>query len=232
MKLIEVKNVRLAYDGVTILDNINFSVNRGDYFCIVGENGSGKSTLMRAILSLKPVSGGEIIMNGIKSSEIGYLPQRMNSRRDFPASIYEVVISGCGGSTLFYRSKHKKKAAAAIERVGLTGMEKRCFSELSGGQAQRVLLARALCAAKSLILLDEPVAGLDPEATADMYNCIESLNRDGMTVIMISHDIASVLKYATNILHVGNNTSFACGKEEYLKFIEGNENEGAKDEYN
>lgn len=184
MKLIEVKNVRLAYDGVTILDNINFSVNRGDYFCIVGENGSGKSTLMRAILSLKPVSGGEIIMNGIKSSEIGYLPQRMNSRRDFPASIYEVVISGCGGSTLFYRSEHKKKAAAAIERVGLTGMEKRCFSELSGGQAQRVLLARALCAAKSLILLDEPVAGLDPEATADMYNCIESLNRDGMTVII------------------------------------------------
>ncbi len=228
MKLIEVKNVRLAYDGVTILDNINFSVNRGDYFCIVGENGSGKSTLMRAILSLKPVSGGEIIMNGIKSSEIGYLPQRMNSRRDFPASIYEVVISGCGGSTLFYRSEHKKKAAAAIERVGLTGMEKRCFSELSGGQAQRVLLARALCAAKSLILLDEPVAGLDPEATADMYNCIESLNRDGMTVIMISHDIASVLKYATNILHVGNNTSFACGKEEYLKFIEGNEKEGDK----
>ena len=232
MKLIEVKNVRLAYDGVTILDNINFSVNRGDYFCIVGENGSGKSTLMRAIRSLKTVSGGEIIMNGIKSSEIGYLPQRMNSRRDFPASIYEVVISGCGGSTLFYRSEHKKKAAAAIERVGLTGMEKRCFSELSGGQAQRVLLARALCAAKSLILLDEPVAGLDPEATADMYNCIESLNRDGMTVIMISHDIASVLKYATNILHVGNNTSFACGKEEYLKFIEGNEKEGAKDEYN
>lgn len=232
MKLIEVKNVRLAYDGVTILDNINFSVNRGDYFCIVGENGSGKSTLMRAILSLKPVSGGEIIMNGIKSSEIGYLPQRMNLRRDFPASIYEVVISGCGGSTLFYRSEHKKKAAAAIERVGLTSMEKRCFSELSGGQAQRVLLARALCAAKSLILLDEPVAGLDPEATADMYNCIESLNRDGMTVIMISHDIASVLKYATNILHVGNNTSFACGKEEYLKFIEGNEKEGAKDEYN
>ena len=232
MKLIEVKNVRLAYDGVTILDNINFSVNRGDYFCIVGENGSGKSTLMRAILSLKPVSGGEIIMNGIKSSEIGYLPQRMNSRRDFPASIYEVVISGCSGITLFYRSEHKKKAAAAIERVGLTGMEKRCFSELSGGQAQRVLLARALCAAKSLILLDEPVAGLDPEATADMYNCIESLNRDGMTVIMISHDIASVLKYATNILHVGNNTSFACGKEEYLKFIEGNEKEGAKDEYN
>ena len=109
MKLIEVKNVRLAYDGVTILDNINFSVNRGDYFCIVGENGSGKSTLMRAILSLKPVSGGEIIMNGIKSSEIGYLPQRMNSRRDFPASIYEVVISGCGGSTLFYRSEHKKR---------------------------------------------------------------------------------------------------------------------------
>lgn len=228
MKLIEVKNVRLAYDGVTILDNINFSVNRGDYFCIVGENGSGKSTLMRAILSLKPVSGGEIIMNGIKSSEIGYLPQRMNSLRDFPASIYEVVISGCGGSTLFYRSEHKKKAAAAIERVGLTGMEKRCFSELSGGQAQRVLLARALCAAKSLILLDEPVAGLDPEATADMYNCIESLNRDGMTVIMISHDIASVLKYATNILHVGNNTSFACGKEEYLKFIEGKEKEGER----
>ena len=232
MKLIEVKNVRLAYDGVTIRDNINVSVPRGESFCIVGDNGSGKSTLMRAILSLKPVSGGEIIMNGIKSSEIGYLPQRMNSRRDFPASIYEVVISGCGGSTLFYRSEHKKKAAAAIERVGLTGMEKRCFSELSGGQAQRVLLARALCAAKSLILLDEPVAGLDPEATADMYNCIESLNRDGMTVIMISHDIASVLKYATNILHVGNNTSFACGKEEYLKFIEGNEKEGAKDEYN
>ena len=228
MKLIEVKNVRLAYDGVTILDNINFYVNQGDYFCIVGENGSGKSTLMRAILSLKPISGGEIVMNGINSREIGYLPQRIKTRRDFPASIYEVVISGCGGSTLFYKEEHKKKAAEAIARVGLTGMEKRCFSELSGGQAQRVLLARALCAAKSMILLDEPVAGLDPEATSDMYDCVESLNRDGMTVIMISHDITSVLKYATRILHVGNNTSFLCDRDAYIKHIEAIEKEGGK----
>lgn len=220
MNFIEVKNLRLAYDGVTVLDNVNFEVASGDYFCIVGENGSGKSTLMRALLGLKSISGGEIKMNGIKSTDIGYLPQRINARRDFPASVFEVVISGCGGKSLFHTAQDKKTAAESIARVNLSGMEKRCFSELSGGQAQRVLLARALCAAKSMILLDEPVAGLDPDATAEMYSCIEKLNSEGITVIMISHDIASVLKYATKILHIGNNTSFFCDKDEYIRYIE------------
>ncbi len=220
MKLIEVKNLRLAYDGVTVLDNVNFDVESGDYLCIVGENGSGKSTLMRALLGLKSVSDGEIVMSRIKSADIGYLPQRINTRRDFPASVYEVVISGCRGKSLFHNASDKKTAMENIARTGLSGMEKRCFSELSGGQAQRVLLARALCAAKSMILLDEPVAGLDPDATAEMYSCIEKLNKEGITVMMISHDIASVMKYATKILHIGNNTSFFCGKEKYIEYIE------------
>ena len=181
--MLEIKNVFKDFDSLHVLKGISTEINQGEAISIIGPSGSGKSTLMRAILSLKPISGGEIIMNGIKSREIGYLPQRINSRRDFPASIYEVVISGCGGSTLFYRSEHKKKAAEAIERVGLTGMEKRCFSELSGGQAQRVLLARALCAAKSLILLDTqsatiPAVYVHPHGTRKVQNSLMASRKD------------------------------------------------------
>lgn len=215
------RNLCLGYDSKVILKDLNFSVNEGDYLCIVGENGSGKSTLMKTILGLQaPISGEISAGDGLKSNEIGYLPQQTVVQKDFPASVREIVLSGCqsrSGLRPFYSKADKALAKENMEKMGITQFSKRCYRELSGGQQQRVLLARALCATQKVILLDEPVSGLDPKVTAEMYSLIDNLNKkDGITVIMISHDIASVLDYASHILHIGKNVFFGT-KEEYLK---------------
>ena len=196
-------------------------MNTGDYLCIVGENGSGKTTLMKTLLGLNPLISGKIEFgDGIKKNEIGYLPQQTPVQRDFPASVIEIVLSGfCGSMGLkpFYSAEQKAQARKNIEKMGLSGFENRCYRELSGGQQQRVLLARSLCATRKIILLDEPVSGLDSKATEDMYSIIEKLNReDGITVIMISHDISAALKYASHILHIGGFFFFGT-KEDYIK---------------
>lgn len=223
MALIEVKNAALGYDGKIVLDNLNFEVNSGDYLCIIGENGSGKSTLMRTILGLKSPLGGEIIFDdGLKKNEIGYLPQQTVVQRDFPASVWEIVLSGClnkCGLKPFYTKENKALAKKNMERMNITSLAKRCYRELSGGQQQRVLLARALCATEKILLLDEPVSGLDPKVTAEMYDLIQELNEQGLTIIMISHDMQAALKYASHILHVGANTFFGT-KQDYLKEAE------------
>lgn len=215
------RNLCLGYDSNVILKNLNFSVNEGDYLCIVGENGSGKSTLMKTILGLhSPISGEISAGDELKSNEIGYLPQQTVVQKDFPASVWEIVLSGCqskSGLRPFYSKADKTLAKENMEKMGITQFSKRCYREISGGQQQRVLLARALCATQKVILLDEPVSGLDPKVTAEMYSLIDNLNKkDGITVIMISHDIASVLDYASHILHIGKNVFFGT-KEEYLK---------------
>ena len=219
MALLTCKDLSLGYDGHEIVRGLNFEVNSGDYLCIVGENGSGKSTLMKTILGLQaPVSGKVLTGDGLKQNEIGYLPQQTVIQRDFPASVREIVLSGCQnrmGLRPFYGSEEKRRAKENIEKLGLSKLTKRCYRELSGGQQQRVLLARALCATQKLLLLDEPVSGLDPKVTAEMYELIESLNRGGVTVIMISHDIAAALRYATHILHVGKEVFFGT-RDEYL----------------
>lgn len=207
------KNLSLGYDGHEIITDLNFSVNTGDYLCIVGENGSGKSTLMKAILGLKsPMKGSVITGDGLAANEIGYLPQQTVVQRDFPASVREIVISGCQGRCgfrPFYNKEEKLRAAENIKKMGIKDLAGSCYRELSGGQQQRVLLARALCATQKMLLLDEPVAGLDPRVTADMYSLIENLNKqDGITIIMISHDINAALKYATHILHIGSEVFF------------------------
>ncbi len=216
------KNVSLGYEGKTVVENLSFSVNRGDYLCIVGENGSGKSTLMKTILGLKaPLSGVIETGDWLKPAEIGYLPQQTAVQRDFPASVGEIVISGClnhCGLRPFYTSDEKALAEENMRKMGITHLKKRCYRELSGGQQQRVLLARALCAASKMLLLDEPVAGLDPKVTAEMYELIESLNReDSITVIMISHDIGAAMRYASHILHINHGKSFFGDKQEYLE---------------
>ena len=218
--LLKCENVSLGYEGDVVTKGLNFTVSSGDYLCIVGENGSGKSTLMRTLLGLQPpVSGKITIGDGLKQNEIGYLPQQTVVQRDFPASVWEIVLSGFGskrGLKPFYCSADKKAAKENIERMGITNLTSRCYRELSGGQQQRVLLARALCATSKLILMDEPTAGLDPKATADMYGTIEALNKnDGITVIMISHDIEAAVQYADHILHIGKEIFFGT-KEEYL----------------
>ena len=190
----------IGYDGKTVVSGLNFEINDGDYLCIVGENGSGKTTLMKTLLGLIPLLGGSI--QGLNKNDIGYLPQISDIQKDFPATVEEVVLSGT--KKLFYRKKEKDLMMFNLERLNITNLSKCKFSELSGGQRQRVLLARALCASKKILLLDEPVSGLDPKATAMMYEIINKLNKeDGMTIIMISHDLNGSLKYASNVLNVG-----------------------------
>lgn len=220
MPQLECRNLCLGYDGRIILRNLNFSLNSGDYLCIVGENGSGKSTLMKTLLGLQnPISGEIITGEGLKQNEIGYLPQQTLVQKDFPATVWEIVLSGCQagcGLRPFYSKEEKKRAAENIEKMGISGLLRRCYRELSGGQQQRVLLARALCATKKMLLLDEPVSGLDPKVTSEMYQLIEKLNKDGITVIMISHDLSAALSYADKILHIGQNVFFGT-KQEYLQ---------------
>ena len=213
MAQISCRNLSFAYEGGTVLDGIDFSIEAGSYLCIVGENGSGKSTLMKGILGLKAPSGGTIEFgDGLKHTEIGYLPQQTELQRDFPASVYEVVLSGrlnSMGKRLFYNAEDRKTALYNMERLGIEDIKDACYMELSGGQQQRVLLARALCATKKLLLLDEPVTGLDPVATNEMYNLIKLINLcDNTSVIMISHDIHEAVRYATHILHLGNRQLF------------------------
>ena len=215
------KDLACGYEQKAVVSDVNFSVNAGDYLCILGENGSGKTTLVKTLLGLiKPIGGSIETGDGIKRNEIGYLPQQTDVQRDFPASVWEVVISGClagSGFRPFYNREEKALAKQNMEKMGIVGFEKRCYRELSGGQQQRVLLARALCATRKLLLLDEPVSGLDPKVTLEMYELIAKLNReDGVTIIMISHDIHAALKYATHILHVADSVFFGT-KEEYLQ---------------
>ena len=230
MQLLACQDLTLGYDSKIVLGGLNFSVEAGDYLCVVGENGSGKSTLMKTLLGLQPALGGRIRIQGLKKNEIGYLPQQTVVQKDFPASVQEIVLSGCQGSCglrPFYNRKEKALAEQNMRRLGITELKTRCYRELSGGQQQRVLLARALCATRKLLLLDEPAAGLDPIVTAEMYRLIEDLNReDGITVIMISHDIAEVLRFATHILHIGRQVFFGT-REEYLQSESGRMFSGA-----
>ena len=213
------RDLCLGYDGREIVHGLNFEIDAGDYLCIVGENGSGKSTLMRTLLGLQqPMSGKVLTGEGLLQKEIGYLPQQTAVQKDFPATVREIVVSGFQGRCglrPFYTKEEKRIAEENIERMGISHLAKRCYRELSGGQQQRVLLARALCATGKMLLLDEPVSGLDPKVTAEMYRLIEKLNSDGITVIMISHDMEAALLYATHILHIGKNTFFGT-REQYL----------------
>ena len=220
MALITVQNLSLGYDSHVIVKDLNFTVSAGDYLCIVGENGSGKTTLMKTLLRLREPVGGQIVIgDGLKETEIGYLPQQTIVQKDFPASVKEIVLSGCLGRCglrPFYSREEKRLARENMERMGISSLSSRSYRDLSGGQQQRVLLARALCATGKVLLLDEPVAGLDPMVTVEMYDLIEQLNKEGITVIMISHDVAAALRYASHILHIGDTVFFGT-KEEYLK---------------
>ena len=220
MAQLSCENLSFAYDGETVLSDINFSIEAGSYLCIVGENGSGKSTLMKGLLGLKnPTTGVVVFGDGLKQTEIGYLPQQTQIQRDFPASVFEVVLSGRingMGKRLFFSTEDKAAAMANMERLGIEDLKDKCYMELSGGQQQRVLLARAMCATKKLLLLDEPVTGLDPVATNEMYNLIKLVNLcDNTTVIMVSHDIHEAVRYATHILHLGHSQLFFGTAAEY-----------------
>lgn len=211
---IRCSDVSLGYDGNVVTEKLNFTVNSGDYLCILGENGSGKSTLIKAILGLKPQMSGTLEWCGdVRSGEVGYLPQQTLVQRDFPASVREIVRSGCiakCGLRPYCSRQEKKLAEDTMKQLGIEKLAGRCYRELSGGQQQRVLLARALCATRRILLLDEPVTALDPKAQLELYELIAKLNRDGITIIMVSHDI-NALKYATHVLHIGSHKQLFFG---------------------
>lgn len=219
MALLTCQNLSVGYDAQPIAEGISFSVLEKDYLCIVGENGSGKTTLMKTLLHLLPPIAGSIRTgDGLKRNEIGYLPQQTQVQKDFPASVKEIVLSGfqaSGGFHPFYTKKEKEIAQMNMERMGVAAFAKTCYRNLSGGQQQRVLLARALCASNKILLLDEPVSGLDPKVTQELYELIAQLNQEGLTVLMISHDMHAAVCYASHILHIGSRLFFGT-KEEYL----------------
>ena len=220
MSYFSLNKIGFSYEGKVVLEDIHFSVEKGDYLCIVGENGAGKSTLLKGILGLKKPNEGEIILgDGLKRQDIGYLPQQTEAQKDFPASVYEVVESGCLNKLSlfpFYRKEDKKRVEDALHFLNIENLRKSCYRELSGGQQQRVLLARALCAGSKLLILDEPVAGLDPKAQTELYDLIDRLNQElKITIIMVSHDVKEIVQRAKHILHLAHKQLFFGEAEKY-----------------
>lgn len=221
MAYITCEDLALGYEGMPVAEHISFSVDQGDYLCIVGENGAGKSTLMKTLLGLAPLMGGNITYgDGLEAYEIGYLPQHTYVQKDFPASVWEIVLSGtlpkCGWRP-FFGKVQKQLAEENMRRMDIWNLKKTCYRNLSGGQQQRVLLARALCASSKLLVLDEPVTGLDPKVTVEFYQLIQRLNGEGLTIIMVSHDIHAAVKYASHILHMEKENSFIGTTQEYVR---------------
>ena len=221
--IFECKDVTLGYENKIVAKNLNFKIDQGDYLCVVGENGTGKSTLIKTLLGLIKPLNGEVIANvqGKNHKGVGYLPQQTQAQKDFPASVWEVVLSGVLNNDHrcpFYNKKDKAEAEKNMEKLNILDLKKRCYRELSGGQQQRVLLARALCATDSVLILDEPVTGLDPAASMELYETIKDLNKkENVTIIMVSHDIKNALNYATHILHLEQENDFFGTVEEYKK---------------
>ena len=222
MALITMKDVTIAFEGVPAVEHVNFQVNRGDYMVIIGENGSGKSTLMRAMLGLvHPCAGTVRYGDGLKRNQIGYLPQQTAVQRDFPASVEEVVLSGCInqlGARFFYGKNLQRKAHEKMALLDIERLSDKSYRTLSGGQQQRVLLARALCATDALLLLDEPVTGLDPGSTQELYGLIRRLNREhGVSIVMVSHDLHGSMADANKVLAVDRGVSFCGSVAEYRR---------------
>jgi zinc transport system ATP-binding protein len=219
--LIEVKNLIMDYDRRRVVEDVSFTIDEGDYVCIVGENGTGKSTLMKGLLGLLPPAGGEIKLHGLRRNQIGYLPQQTPVQRDFPASVYEVVLSGrlssCGARP-FYSRDDRFIATESMKLLDILDLKDKCYRELSGGQQQRVLMARALCAGERLLVLDEPMASLDPVVTQQLYGIIRHLNRHhGVTVLMVSHDIHGAVNQASKVIHMNGRMEFCGSVADYLK---------------
>lgn len=229
MALITLENVTIAFEGVVAVQDVNLSIERGDYLVIVGENGSGKSTLIRAILGLvRPQKGRVVYGDGLRRNQIGYLPQQTESQRDFPASVEEVVLSGCVnrmGRRPFYSAAQRRLAEEKMHLLDVERFRKKSYRTLSGGQQQRVLLARALCATDCILLLDEPVTGLDPETTEELYSIIRDLNRKhGVTIAMVSHDLQGAMRDAGKVLVMNRGADYFGSTEGYWKRLEGQVN--------
>jgi zinc transport system ATP-binding protein len=224
--LIACRDAAFGYNGGTAVSGLTFEVWAGDYLCVAGENGSGKSTLLKGLLGLLPIQKGELLFGeSLTPREIGYLPQYKAPQKDFPASVFEVVLSGRQGRRgilPFYTKEDKQAAAEHLSRLGIADLRNRCYRELSGGQQQRTLLARAFCAARRLLVLDEPAAGLDPGASAELYRIINGLIQTARVgVIMVSHDLKTAVSAANRILHLQGKQVFWGSPAEYAQSAPG-----------
>ena len=221
MDVIVCKNLTVRNERTLALDDVSFSVHKGEFLTIVGENGAGKSTLVKTILGMTAPDAGSVETDAGTAGRIGYMPQQSSAQRDFPASVREVVLSGCVGGTgflPFYSRAQKAAARANMDMLGVTPFAKKNYRALSGGQQQRVLLCRALCAAGEVLLLDEPTTGLDPLVTKELYTTVKHLSVEhGMTVIMVSHDVDAALRYSDRILHLATSLRFIGTPQDYLK---------------
>ncbi|MFI3284676.1 MAG: ATP-binding cassette domain-containing protein [Erysipelotrichaceae bacterium] len=222
MAIIECNKLQLGYGQQVLISDLNFCVNEKDYLLIVGENGCGKTTLMKSLLGLIPYLSGELVFNK-KIQRIGYLPQKVEIVDDFPATVQEVVLSGRLNHKkwkFFYTREDREIAKQNIEKMGISHLTRTSFQTLSLGQKQKVLLARALCASRQILLLDEPCASLDYESRLQFYDLVDELNKE-MTIIMITHDLNQAIHRATHILELKEN-SFYGTSADYIKVKEGN----------
>lgn len=218
MMAVIVKNISISYEGKRAVSDVSFTLEHGGYLAIVGENGSGKSTLIKGIVGINQLESGSVSFGGGKI-QIGYLPQLTRLRQDFPASVGEVVLSGrtAGLGVLpFFTSLDKKIAARYMEELGVAGFAKRPYSDLSGGEQRRVLLARAFCSAGGLLVLDEPTAGLDPVIAAEFYSLLRTFHEEtGAAIIMVSHDVGVAVENAGKVLHLERGVKFFGSSSEY-----------------
>ncbi len=224
MSLITVKNLSAYYESRKVFNDVSFTVDEGDYLCIIGENGSGKTTLMKALLGIDIKHTGTVQYSGFCKKEIGWLPQKNEHQKDFPASVKEVIMSGFAGKGIFgtfYSKQIKEQVSKNMKLLDIADIAECSFGELSGGQQQKVLLCRALCAAKKVLLLDEPVTGLDSTSSEEMYALIKKLNRGGMAIIMISHDISRAVSEAKHILSLSENSCFFGTDCEFVEHVKG-----------
>lgn len=219
MSIISCHHLSIGYEGKQIVKNINFDLEEKDYLLVIGENGSGKTTLIKTLLGLIKPLKGKIKFNNLKTNEIGYLPQINYAKKFFPASVLEVVMSGCLNNKkflTFYTKKDIEIVNMNLKKFKIEGLKKRNFGELSGGQQQKVLLARAMCASSKVLVLDEPSTSLDKKSVTDLYNLINQINKEGTIIIMISHDLEKSLKDANKILEINEENIFFGAKEDYV----------------
>ena len=222
MSLIELKNLTLGYEKDIILKNINLSIEENDFICIVGPNGSGKSTLIKGILGLiKPIKG-KVIYNGLKQNYIGYMPQETKVDSNFPASVLEIVMSGTLNQykNIFYNKEQKEIALNNLKILGIEKLKDNSFCDLSGGQRQKVLLARSLCATSKLLILDEPSNNLDSKSKNELYKTIVDLNKNhNITIIMITHDLDHDNLIGNKILSLREDNVFFGSVEEFVRRV-------------
>ena len=221
MSLIKLKNLTIGYAGYAVAKNLSLTISPHDFICIVGPNGSGKTTLIRSILGLiKPLSG-KIEYDQISQKSIGYMPQETTVDPNFPASVFEIVLSGTlNRGKNFYDHSTKKAALEALKELDILSLKDASFSELSGGQRQKVLLARALVATDKLLILDEPSNNLDQKSKLSLYNLIQKIHKErGIAVLMVTHDLDHGNLIGDKILSLTSGDFFFGKTKDFIKKV-------------